>query len=64
MLFGFVCLFSLYLQLFVGGSMSYLCYLGFVCLFSLSLSPVICRRVHVLFMLFGFVCLVFISSYL
>ena len=56
-----VCLFSLYLQLFVGGSMSYLCYLG---LFVQSLSPVICRRVHVLFMLFGFVCLVFISSYL
>ena len=32
-----VCLFSLYLQLFVGGSMSYLCYLGlFVCLVFIS----------------------------
>ena len=41
MLFGFVCLFSLYLQLFVGGSMSYLCYLSmviWVCLFSLYLQ--------------------------
>ena len=38
-----------YLQLFVGGLMSYLCYL------CLSLPPVVCRRVHVLFMLFVFV---------
>ena len=35
--------------LFVGGFMSYLCYL------CLSLPPVVCRRVHVLFMLFMFV---------
>ena len=39
----------LYLQLFVGGLMSYLCYL------CLSLPPVVCRRAHVLFMLFVFV---------
>jgi hypothetical protein len=39
----------LYLQLFVGGLMSYLYYL------CLSLSPVVCRRSHVLFMLFMFV---------
>ena len=31
--------------------MSYLCYL---CLFGSSLPPVVCRRVHVLFMLFVF----------
>ena len=43
----------LYLQLFVGGHMSYLRYL------CLSLSPVVCRRAHVLFTLFVFV---FISS--
>jgi hypothetical protein len=35
-----------YLQLFVGGFMSYLRYL------CLSLPPVVCRRVHVLFTLF------------
>jgi hypothetical protein len=35
--------------LFVGGLMSYLCYL------CLSLPPVVCRRDHVLFMLFVFV---------
>jgi hypothetical protein len=40
---------SLYLQLFVGGLMSYL---RFLCL---SLPPVVCRRVHVLFTLFMFV---------
>jgi hypothetical protein len=39
----------LYLQLFVGGLMSYLCY------FCLSLPPVVCRRDHVLFTLFVFV---------
>ena len=49
--------FSLYLQLFVGGFMSYLPYL---CLFQ-SLPPVVCRRAHVLFSLFMFV-LVFTSS--
>ena len=38
-----------YLQLFVGGRMSYLCFL------SLSLPPVVCRRASVLFMLFVFV---------
>jgi hypothetical protein len=43
----------LYLQLFVWGRMSYLCYL------CSSLSPVVCMRAHVLFMLFVFV---FISS--
>ena len=43
--------FSLYHQLFVGGSMFYLPYL---CLFQ-SLPPVVCRRVHVLFTLFMFV---------
>jgi hypothetical protein len=32
--------------------MSYLCYL---CLFGLSLPRVVCRRAHVLFMLFVFV---------
>jgi hypothetical protein len=39
----------LHLQLFVGGIMSYLCYL------CSSLPPVVCRRAHVLFMLFMFV---------
>jgi hypothetical protein len=49
----FGCSVRLYLQLFVGGHMSYLHYL------CLSLSPVVCRRAHVLFTLFVFV---FISS--
>jgi hypothetical protein len=68
MLFMFVCISSclyegscliyvicvcLYLQLFVAGLMSYLCY------FCSSLPPVVCRRAHVLFTLFVFV---FISS--
>ena len=44
-LFICVCLVHLYPQLFVGGQMSYLCYL------CLSLPPVVCRRAHVLFML-------------
>ena len=44
-----VCLVRLYLQLFVGGLMSYLCYL------CSSLSPVVCMKAHVLFMLFVFV---------
>jgi hypothetical protein len=44
-----VCLVHLYLQLFVGGRMSYLCY---VCS---SLPPVVCGRAHVLFTLFVFV---------
>ena len=48
-----VCLVRLYRQLFVGGLMSYLCYL------CSSLSPVVCMKAHVLFMLFVFV---FISS--
>ena len=39
-----VCLVRLYLQLFVGGLMSYLHYL---CLFGSSLPPVVCRRAHV-----------------
>jgi hypothetical protein len=47
-----VCLGRLYLQLFVGGLISYLRYL---CLFVSSLPPVVCRRSHVLFMLFLFV---------
>ena len=54
-----VCLVRLYLQLFVGGFVSYLCQL---CLFGSSLPPVVCRRVHVLFMLFVFVWFVFTSS--
>jgi hypothetical protein len=40
-----VCSARLYLQLFVGGHMSYVRY---VCLFGSSLSPVVCRRPHVL----------------
>jgi hypothetical protein len=40
-------------QLFVGGLMSYLCYL---CLFGSSLPPVVCRRADVLYMLFVFMC--------
>ena len=39
--------------------MSCLCYL---CLFGLSLPPVVCRRYHVLFMLFVFAWFVFTSS--
>ena len=50
-----VCLVRLF-QLFVGGLMSYLCYL---CLFGSSLPSVVCRRAHVLFMLFVFVWFVF-----
>jgi hypothetical protein len=38
-----LCLVRLYLQLFVRGFMSYLCYLS---LFSSSLPPVVCKRVH------------------
>ena len=48
-----VCLVRLYLQLFVGGLMSYL---HFLCLFGSSSPPVVCRRAHVLFTLFVFVC--------
>ena len=44
-----LCSVRLYLQLFVGGFMSYLRYL------CSSLPPVVCRRVHVLFTLFVFV---------
>ena len=54
-----VCLVCLYLQLFVGGLMSYLRY---VCLFGSSLLPVVCRKVHVLFTLCVFVRFVFTSS--
>ena len=54
-----VCYVRLYLQLFVGGLMSYLSYL---CLLCLSLPPVVCRRAHVLFTLFVFVMFVFTSS--
>ena len=39
--------------------MSYLCYL---CLFGSSLPPVVCRRAHVLFMLFVFVWFAFTFS--
>ena len=46
-----VCVVRLYLQLFVGGLMSYLRYM---CLFGLSLPLVVCRRAHVLFTLFVF----------
>jgi hypothetical protein len=41
------CSVPLYLQLFVGGLMSYLRYL------CSSLPPVVCRRAHVLFTMFG-----------
>ena len=44
----------IYLQLFVGGLMSCLCYLY---LFGSSLPSVVCGRAHVLFMLFVFACL-------
>ena len=54
-----VCLVRLYLQLFVGGFMSYLRY---QCVFGSSLPPVVCRRAHVLFTLLVFVWFVFISS--
>ena len=54
-----VCLVRLYLQLFVGGLMSYLRY---QCLFGSSLPPVVCRRAHVLFTLLVFVWFVFTSS--
>ena len=54
-----VCSVRLYLQLFVGGLMSYLCY---QCLFGWSLPPVVCRRAHVLFTLLVFVWFVFTSS--
>jgi hypothetical protein len=56
----YLCLFCLSLpQLSVGGLMSYLC---FLCLFCLSLPPVVCRRTHVLFMLFVLVLFVFTPS--
>ena len=55
----YVCLVCLYLQLFVGGLMSYLPYM---CLFGSSLPPVVCRRAHVLFTLYVFVWFVFTSS--
>ena len=54
-----VCLVCLYLQLFVGGLMSYLRYM---CLCGLSLPPVVCRRDYVLFTLYVFVWFVFTSS--
>jgi hypothetical protein len=54
-----VCSVRLYLQMFVGGHMSYVRY---VCLFGSSLSPVVCRRPHVLCTLCVFVRFVFISS--
>jgi hypothetical protein len=44
------CSVRLYLQLFVGGLISYLRYL---CLFVSSLPPVVCRSAHVLFTMFG-----------
>ena len=37
-------------------------YLHYLCLFGSSLPPVVCRRAHVLFTLFVFVCFVFTSS--
>ena len=37
-------------------------YLHYLCLFGSSLPPVVCRRAHVLFMLFVFVWFVFTSS--
>ena len=55
-----VCLVRLYLQLFVGGLMSYLrC---FVFVWFVFLPPVVCRRAHVLFTFFVFVWFVFTSS--
>jgi hypothetical protein len=46
-----VCSLCRYLQLSVGGPISYLRYL---CLIALSLPPVVCRRAHVLLTLFVF----------
>ena len=40
--------------------MFYLCYL---CLFGSSLPPVVCRRAHVLFMLFVFVLFVYLQLF-
>ena len=67
-MFIYVMCVCLYLQLFVEGLMSYLCYVcsslpSVVCrrahvlfmLFVFVLPPVVCRRAHVLFMLFVFV---------
>jgi hypothetical protein len=54
-----ICLVLLYLQLFVGGLMSCLRYLY---LFGSSLPSVVCRRAHVLFMLFVFVWFFFTFS--
>ena len=54
-----VCLVRLYLQLFVGGLMSYLRYMS---LLGLSLPSVVCSRAHVLFTLCVFVWFVFTSS--
>ena len=54
-----VCLVRVYLQLFVGVLVSYVCYL---CLFGSCLPPVVCRRARVLCMLFVFVRFVFTSS--
>ena len=38
-------------------------YLHYLCLFGSSLPPVVCRRAHVLFMLFVFVRFIFTSSF-
>ena len=54
-----VCLVRVYLQLFVGVLVSYVCYL---CLFGSCLPPVVCRSARVLCMLFVFVWFVFTSS--
>ena len=54
-----VCSVRVYLQLFVGVLVSYVCYL---CLFGSCLPQVVCRSARVLCMLFVFVRFVFTSS--
>ena len=39
-------------------------YLRYLCLFGSSLPPVVCRRTHVLFTLFVFVCVCLVRHYL
>ena len=53
------CSVRLYLQLFVGGRMSYLRYM---CLFGSSFPSVVCRRTHVVFTLCVFVLCIVVSN--
>ena len=39
-------------------------YLHYLCLFGSSLTPVICRRSHVLFTLFVFVCVLWCPTHI